>query len=293
VKPMPTRNSLAFRSTNCGLILAILSALHCPGQSTQEKAWTLLQAGARQYKTESRVTAVRVLGLLPDNDRATELAQDALQDAKPEVRAAAATALGKMRAASSVTLLKKALSDKKFSVVLAAAHALRELKDPACYEVYYAILTGQRKSSEGFFEQETQMFRDPKELAKMGFEQGIGYVPYAGIGWDAARTIMKDRSDGSPVKAAAASNLVSDPDPRTAAALVSAAHDRNWVVRVAALQAIAERGDPSLASKIEPLLNDSKKEVKYTAAAAILRLGTPSEAGRTLGENSRNKTIPK
>jgi HEAT repeat protein len=79
---------------------------------------------------------VRVLGLLPNNDRATQLATDALRDPKPEVRAAAATALGKMHAPSSVAELKKALSDKQFSVVLAAAHALRELKDPACYEVY-------------------------------------------------------------------------------------------------------------------------------------------------------------
>jgi hypothetical protein len=111
--------------------------------------------------------------------------------------------------------------------------------------MYYTILTGQRRSSESFFEQETGMFHDPKELAKMGFEQGIGYVPYAGIGWDAVRTIMKDRKEGSPVKAASATSLASDPDPRTAAALVSATHDRNWVVRVAVLQAIAERGDPT------------------------------------------------
>jgi len=73
VTTMATQNSFVFRSTLCGLFFAILSALRCPGQSTQEKAWTLLEAGARQYKTESRVTAVRVLGLLPDNDRATEL----------------------------------------------------------------------------------------------------------------------------------------------------------------------------------------------------------------------------
>ena len=49
--------------------------------------------------------------------------------------------------------------------MLAAAHALRELKDPACYEVYYAILTGQCKSSEGFLELlETYqfLFRDAK-----------------------------------------------------------------------------------------------------------------------------------
>jgi len=259
----------------------------------QVKAWTLLEAAARQPKTERRATAVRVLGLLPDNDRATQLAVDALRDPKPEVRVAAATALGKMRAASSAAQLKKALSDKEFSVVLAAAHALRELKDPACYEVYYAIVTGQRKSSEGFFEQETEVFHDPKELAKMGFEQGIGYVPYAGIGWDAVRTIMKDRSEGSPVKAASVSNLASDPDPRTAAALVNATHDRNWVVRVAALQAIAERGDPTLAGKIEPLLNDSKKEVQYTAAATILRLGARSDAGKTADKTGLNQAIPK
>ena len=43
------------------------------------------------------------------------------------------------------------------------------------------------------------MFHDPKQLAKMGFEPGIGYVPLAGIGWHALRTIMKDRSEGSPV----------------------------------------------------------------------------------------------
>jgi HEAT repeat protein len=291
LKRMPMRTSLVFLSAICGLVFAILAATHCLGQSMQEKAWTLLEAAARQPKTERRATAVRVLGLLPDNDRATQLANDALRDPKPEVRVAAATALGKMRAASSIAQLKKALSDKEFSVVLAAAHALRELKDPACYEVYYAIVTGQRKSSEGFFEQETEIFHDPKELAKMGFEQGIGYVPYAGIGWDAVRTIMKDRSEGSPVKAAAASSLASDPDPRTAAALVNATHDRNWVIRVAALQAIAERGDPTLAGKIEPSLNDSKREVKYTAAATILRLG--ADADKTGGKTGLNQAIPK
>jgi HEAT repeat protein len=281
---MLTRNSL-FSSTLCGLVLAILSAPSCSGQSTLDKAWALLEAGARESKVENRVTAIRVLGLLPHNDRATQLAQDALQDPKPEVRAAAATALGKMHAASSVTRLKKALSDKESSVVLAAAHALHELKDPACYEVYYAILTGKRKSGEGFFKEETEMFHDPKELAKMGFEQGIGYVPYAGIGWDAVRTIMKDRSDGSPVKAAAASNLASDPDPRTDAALVNATHNRNWVVRVAALEAIAQRGDSTAADKIEPLLQDSKLEVKYTAAATIVRLGSRPEPIQTPGKN--------
>ena len=244
------------------------------------------RGGATQQRNPGKkVIGVRVLGLLPDSHRAIQLAQDALRDTNPEVRVAAATALGKMRALSSVPRLKELLSDKQFSVALAAANALHELNDPACYEVYYAILTGRRKSGEGFFDQETEMFRDPKELAKMGFEQGVGYVPYAGIGWDALRTIMRDRSDGSPVKAAAASHLASDPDPRTATALVNAAHDRNWVIRVAALQAIAERRDPALLAKIGPLLQDSKAEVQYTAAATIVRLATLTEKVKASGKD--------
>jgi HEAT repeat protein len=118
------------------------------------------------------------------------------------------------------------------------------------------------------------MFYDPKELAKMGFEQGIGYAPMLGLDGMQVRTIMKDRGDGSPLKAAAATNLVSDPDSRTAAALVNATHSRNWVVRVAALEAIAERDDSTVSDTIEPLLQDSKLEVKYTAAAAIVSLGS-------------------
>jgi len=43
---------------------------------------------------------------------------------------------------------------------------------------------------------------DSKKVAEMGFEQGIGYIPYAGMGWDAVRTILKN--DASPIKAAAA-----------------------------------------------------------------------------------------
>ncbi len=51
------------------------------------------------------------------------------------------------------------------------------------------------------------------------------------------KTLVK--SDNSPVRAAAAKKLAHDPDPATAKALVSATQDKNWVVRMAALEAIA------------------------------------------------------
>lgn len=90
------------------------------------------------------------------------------------------------------------------------------------------------------------------------------------MGWDALRTILKN--DASPIKAAAATVLAKDPDPKTAQALVDAAGDKKWIVRVAAIEAIAKRGDPELRIKIEPYMYDPKREVRYAAAATTLRL---------------------
>ena len=57
-------------------------------------AWNMLQTAAEGDKTASRANAIRVLGLIPKNARAQQVAEKALKDAKPEVRSAAATALG-------------------------------------------------------------------------------------------------------------------------------------------------------------------------------------------------------
>jgi HEAT repeat protein len=202
--------------------------------------------------------------------KAGELAESALGDTKPEVRSAAATSLGLMHSTVSIPKLKQALSDKEVSVVLAAARALHEMNDKSGYEVYYEILTGERKGSEGLIAEETAILHEPKKLAEIGFEQGIGYIPFAGMGWDALRVILKN--DSSPIRAAAAQMLADDPDPSSAKALVKALQDKNWVVRVAALEAIGKRGDPTLRFSVEPFMYDPKREVRYAAAATALRL---------------------
>jgi hypothetical protein len=53
----------------------------------------MLRTGTNQKTTGKRTQAVRALRLLPCNPEATEMAETALLDRKPEVRAAAATAL--------------------------------------------------------------------------------------------------------------------------------------------------------------------------------------------------------
>ena len=107
-------------------------------------------------------------------------------------------------------------------------------------------------------------------MAMMGFETGIGFVPFAGTGYEVFRRISKD--DGSPIRAAAARELATDRDPKIGAALAKACSDKKWRVREAAVVAIAKRDDPTLLNAITPVLDDKSEIVRYDASAAVLRL---------------------
>jgi HEAT repeat protein len=243
-------------------------------ESPKHKAWDMLLTAALSKVTTERTNGIRALGLLSGNARARELAENGLKDPKAEVRAAAATALGQMQASESIPKLEAALSDTKIAVVMAAANSLRDLQDTKwAYAVYYDLLTGERKSGDGLIARQLEDLKNPKELAKIGFSQGIGYIPFAGIGWDAYRTMHK--KDPNPVRAVAATLLAHDPDPATSQALVNATKDKDWIVRAAALEAIAQRGDASLLPKVQQRFSDKNPKVRYSAAAGVIRLSSP------------------
>ncbi|MBZ5683514.1 MAG: HEAT repeat domain-containing protein [Acidobacteriia bacterium] len=258
------------------LVACILgaSSLAEPAQdveSPKHKAWDMLMTAAYSPRASERTNGIRALGLLRDSTQARQLAENALNDPNTDVRRAAATALGQMHAKESIPKLENALSDKKIPVVMAAAQSLRELKaDKSAYEVYYDLLTGERKSNDGLIAKQLETLRNPKVLAEIGFSEGIGFVPFAGIGWDAWRTMRK--KDPNPVRAVAASLLAHDPDPASADALVKATNDKDWIVRAAAVEAIAQRGDASLLPRVVKKLSDKKEKVRYSAAAAVIRL---------------------
>jgi HEAT repeat protein len=244
---------------------------HPENASVRDQAWDLLRGGLKETSTTKRATAVRVLSLLSAEAKAVTLASHALADSKPQVRVAAAIALGELHAKSAIPKLEEALSDNEPAVALAAAHSLLIMKDPLAYQVYYEVLTGKRKGSKGLVAGELDTLKDPKKMALLGFQEGIGFVPFAGIGYGAIRTIMKD--DSSPVRAAAARVLADDPDSATEDALIQAATgDKNPLVRTAALDALAHRADPAVVDRIASALSDDKDAVKYTAAAAIVHL---------------------
>ena len=236
--------------------------------SPQHKAWDLLLSAILLKRTSERTNGVQALGLLPDTKQARDLAENGLKDASPDVRK---LALRQMRAMQSISKLEDALSDPKIPVVMAAAQSLRELKqDGTAYEVYYEMLMGERKRSDGVIAQQLETLKNPKELAKIGFAEGIGYIPFAGIGWDAYRTMHK--KDPNPARAVAAPLLAHDPDPEGGKALVKATDDQDWIVRAAAVKAIAERGDRSLLPHVVDKFTDRNPNVRYSAAAAVIRL---------------------
>lgn len=244
--------------------------------SPKAQAWTILDNGLANSSYEKRAKAAQALGVIKDDPEAERLAIKALSDDRPEVRASGAAALGGIGIKSAAPELHKMFQDKDVTVILASARALLDLGDKSGYAVYYAILTGETKTGTGLLDEQKKMLKDPQKMAQFGFETGIGFIPFAGIGWSAFKMLRKD--DTSPILAASAITLADDPDPKSGAALVDASEkQKSWIVRAAALNALARRGDPQYMKAAEESLSDEKEEVQYSAAAAVIRLSDVAE----------------
>jgi HEAT repeat protein len=275
-------------------LVTLLIATVVPGvsQASSDKAWTVLKEGLSINNTDNRTIATRLLGGLTKNAQAQELALKALADNRPEVRAAGAEALGNMQAKSAIPELHElAETEKDAGVVIAAARALVALGDPLGYGVYYAILTGERKSGGGLLEDQKKMLNDPRKLATFGFEQGIGFIPFGGLTLGVFRSLTRD--DVSPVRAAAAEVLIKDPDPKTTEALKTAVTDKSWLVRAAAIDALGKRNDPAVIPALEPALDDGREAVRYAAAAAIIHLNDVKNAKSPAKPANKRTTQPK
>jgi HEAT repeat protein len=261
-------------------------------ENPKEQAWSVLSQGLTNTNLDKRRKAVGELGLLIGDAKAQEAALTALQDQKPEVRAAAAQALGDMGDKSAKPQLVAALQDTDVSVILTAAHSLVTLGDEVGYDVFYAVLTGQQKSGDTLLEQQKKILNDPKKLAGLGFQTGLGFVPFGSMGYSAFKLFTKD--DASPVLAAAALTLAKDPDPKSGQALADAAlGQKKWLVRAAAFDAIAKRGDASLKGTAVLGLQDAQEEVQYSAAAAVIRLSDIEEHPKATPPPAKHTIPPK
>ncbi len=266
------------RSLICAVCLIVLPTVTLPcsaqdsSQTPEQAAWTVLNAGLNDNSTDVRGRAANVLGELNGNAKAKDAAIAALKnDKQAAVRAAAAQSLGEMGAKSAIADLHATFDDTDPSVIIAAAHSLIELGDNTGYNVYYAVLTGEQKTGQSLSEQQKKMLKDPKKMASLGVQAGIGFIPFGGLALGGYKMLTRD--DTSPVLAAAALMLAKDPDPKSGMALADAsANKEKWLVRAAAFDAIARRGDPVLLHAAEAGLKDDKDLVRISAAAAVIRL---------------------
>ena len=242
-----------------------------PAQPLTDKAWRILHQGIESKSAPKRANAAHSLRLVHHSPRAEEMLEHALNDPSPKVRAAAARALGPLGARSFISKLKALLNDRDPLVVIAAAHSLFLLGErDAGYDVDYEVLTGERKSANGFVHSQMDQLHDPKVVAMMGVETGIGLLPFGSEGYEFFKRISKD--DRTPVRVAAAKELVNDRDPKIDAALTRACSDKKSAVRAAAVFALAKRDNPALLNAIALALEDKDEMVRDEAAAAVLRL---------------------
>ena len=238
----------------------------------REQAWSILNEGLRNEHASHRQVSVQALSLMAKNRTAERLAMRAIRDKDANVRAAAATTLGQLHTVSSIPALREALQDSEVVVVLSAAQSLYLMKDKSAYEIYYAILMRDRKSSEGLLQSQLDRLKDPKQMMEIGLQEGLGFVPFGGMGYQAIKEIRK--SGNSSARAASARFLAKDPDQITEDALLqSALADSSEEVRLAATDALAERGDPKCIERMAKNHTEDKTAVRYRTAAAILHLG--------------------
>jgi hypothetical protein len=78
-------------------------------RTPKEEAWKMLETACTGEKTSERATAIRVLGLVPNDAKARNLAEKALHDDRAEVRSAAAAALGDINSRTSIRKLREGI----------------------------------------------------------------------------------------------------------------------------------------------------------------------------------------
>jgi len=218
-------------------------------QAPLDQAWKILQAGAANSNTDRRMATMRALQLIPGDAQAASLAEKCLQDQDPQVRGAAALALGAMGDKAAIPKLRDVVqTDGNGAVSLAAGKALLQLGDETGYGVFYAVITGAKKSGEGLVSDQKKeinnLVSNPKHMQKMAFEQGVGFVPYGGIGLAAFQAVQASKSKDTILKAMSIKALAMDPDPRSGKAIAGALSDQHPLVRAAAYDALARRGGP-------------------------------------------------
>ena len=192
------------------MLVVALGLTSSPSSAQPARAWTLLEGGLKEGKPDLRTAAAQALGLAAGKDRARVLAESVLSDQDAGVRAAGAEALGQIGLPAAVPALKKALRDQ-------SARSSSRLPAPCSTSRIRRPMRSTTRSSPAnadgrlLVASQMEMLKDPQALAKIGFEAGLGFIPFGGLGYKAVKAFTTDKT--SPVRAAAAQRLIKRPGP--------------------------------------------------------------------------------
>lgn len=255
-------------------------ALEAAGLTTDKLARELDSGRATE-----RLRAVELLGLFQPvlGDRATELLRKLLAgSADPEVKAAAAVALGRSRDRQSVESLIAALKAKAPQLRLAAARALGQIGDFSASE---ALLEATRDEEAAVRQAALDALKGLGISVERLSEDLSSTNPEARLSaiWMMARLgemramphLTSALEDKDPrVRAAAARALAQfPPDAATIKSLIKALEDPEAEVRLSAALALGGLGDRAAILPLAARLSDRDQRVSQAAAESLARLG--------------------
>jgi HEAT repeat protein len=267
------------------LAIALLAGLAGRGVAqtanpNEERARTLLEAAVKDKNGDTRRHAIEALSLVNARDPWIGYLEEAVTDKRADIQLAAIASLLDLKTDRTAAIIQKALKGPAREVSFAAAKALWTLKDPAGEKALLSVLSGEMKTSSGFFSRQKReafrMMRTPRGTFIFVVSTGIQVapVPVPGLGFGAASVqgLMNDPTLSG--RATAALLLANDPSPTVVNALKDSLKDKNWGVRAAAVNSLALHNDRTLAPVLLPLLDDTKDAVRVRAAAGYLRLSS-------------------
>lgn len=239
----------------------------------ERSAWHVLNSSFSMGKTTDKIDVITALGTLAPHPAVMKLLLRALHDEDADVRLAAVSTLGLLKAHAAVPQLRHVLRDPEPQVSFAAAKALWNMGDHSGRAIFAEVLAGERSASPGMIEEAKKHYLNARTLALMGIEEGAGAVfGPLGYGISAVKELTKDK--GASSRALSAEMLGLDHSTHAMRALRDAALDKNWVVRAAVADALGNSGRHDALPPLRTLLNDDKDAVRCMAAASIIRLQT-------------------
>lgn len=236
-------------------------------------------------RASERLQAVELLGLLEPllGDRATEPLRKLLSsDRDPEVKAAAALALGKIRDRQSAELLIGALKAREPQLKLAAARALGQLGNLSASE---ALLEAARDDEAAVRQAALDALKNLGISVERLSEDLSSPIPEARLSaiWMMARLgerraihhLTSALEDKDPrIRAAAARALAQfQADAGAVRSLIKALEDPEADVRLAAALSLGSLGDPAAVAPLAARLSDRDQRVSQAAAQSLARLG--------------------